>query len=164
MSFTVSFNGTNYTLPSVGDRIYAANVNTFLTSVAANALAKSGGTFTLSAEVNFGASFGIVAAYIKSVSANIATTGVFRLANLESISWRNAANSANLGLRVNASDRLEFNAVNIPTISSTDILTNKTLTAPAISSPTGLVKADVGLGNVDNTSDATKKFRRCDAN
>lgn len=35
-------------------------------------------------------------------------------------------------------------------------LANKTLTAPAISSPTGLVKADVGLGNVDNTSDATK--------
>lgn len=35
-------------------------------------------------------------------------------------------------------------------------LTNKTLTSPAISSPTGLVKGDVGLGNVDNTSDATK--------
>ncbi len=38
----------------------------------------------------------------------------------------------------------------------TQTLTNKTLTAPAISSPTGLVKGDVGLGNVDNTSDATK--------
>lgn len=35
-------------------------------------------------------------------------------------------------------------------------LTNKTLTAPAISSPTGLVKADVGLGSVDNTADAAK--------
>src|SRR4029078_6802847 len=35
-------------------------------------------------------------------------------------------------------------------------LTNKTLTAPVISSPTGLVKADVSLGNVDNTSDADK--------
>lgn len=35
-------------------------------------------------------------------------------------------------------------------------LTNKTLTAPVINSPTGLVKADVGLGNVDNTSDANK--------
>ena len=35
-------------------------------------------------------------------------------------------------------------------------LANKTFTTPAISSPTGLVKADVGLGNVDNTSDATK--------
>lgn len=38
---------------------------------------------------------------------------------------------------------------------ATQTLTNKTLTAPAISSPTGLVKADVGLSNVDNTSDAT---------
>lgn len=35
-------------------------------------------------------------------------------------------------------------------------LTNKTLTAPAITSPTGIVKGDVGLGNVDNTSDANK--------
>lgn len=38
----------------------------------------------------------------------------------------------------------------------TQTLTNKTLNTPAISSPTGLVKADVGLGNVDNTSDANK--------
>jgi hypothetical protein len=38
----------------------------------------------------------------------------------------------------------------------TQTLTNKTLTGPAISAPTGIVKADVGLGNVDNTSDATK--------
>jgi hypothetical protein len=35
-------------------------------------------------------------------------------------------------------------------------LTNKTLTAPAITAPTGLIKDDVGLSNVDNTSDATK--------
>lgn len=39
---------------------------------------------------------------------------------------------------------------------STDTLTNKTLTSPVINSPTGIVKGDVGLGNVDNTSDATK--------
>lgn len=39
---------------------------------------------------------------------------------------------------------------------TTQTLTNKTLAAPAINSPTGLVKADVGLGNVDNTSDAAK--------
>lgn len=29
-------------------------------------------------------------------------------------------------------------------------------TSPAISTPTGIVKGDVGLGNVDNTSDSTK--------
>jgi len=42
------------------------------------------------------------------------------------------------------------------TPSSTDTLTNKTLTSPVINTPTGIVKSDVGLGNVDNTSDATK--------
>lgn len=39
---------------------------------------------------------------------------------------------------------------------TTDTLTNKTLTSPVINTPTGIVKGDVGLGNVDNTSDATK--------
>jgi hypothetical protein len=32
----------------------------------------------------------------------------------------------------------------------------QTLTNKAVTSPTGIVKGDVGLGNVDNTSDATK--------
>lgn len=40
--------------------------------------------------------------------------------------------------------------------SSTQTLTNKTLTSPVVNSPTGITKSDVGLGNVDNTSDATK--------
>jgi hypothetical protein len=35
-------------------------------------------------------------------------------------------------------------------------LTNKTLTSPVINTPTGIVKSDVGLGNVDNTSDVNK--------
>jgi hypothetical protein len=35
-------------------------------------------------------------------------------------------------------------------------LTNKTLTSPSITTPTGIAKSDVGLGNVDNTSDANK--------
>jgi len=39
---------------------------------------------------------------------------------------------------------------------NTQTLTNKTLTAPVVNSPTGIVKADVGLSAVDNTSDATK--------
>lgn len=40
--------------------------------------------------------------------------------------------------------------------SDSQTLSNKTLTSPAITTPTGIVKGDVGLGNVDNTSDATK--------
>ena len=39
---------------------------------------------------------------------------------------------------------------------ATATLTNKTLTSPVINTPTGIVKGDVGLGNVDNTSDVNK--------
>lgn len=42
------------------------------------------------------------------------------------------------------------------TLVGVQTLTNKTLTSPVINSPTGLVRSDLGLGNVDNTSDATK--------
>lgn len=44
----------------------------------------------------------------------------------------------------------------IVTTTGTQTLTNKTITSPAISSPTGIVKSDVGLGNVDNTTDSDK--------
>jgi hypothetical protein len=39
---------------------------------------------------------------------------------------------------------------------NTQTLTNKTLTSPVINTPTGITKTDVGLANVDNTSDANK--------
>ena len=44
----------------------------------------------------------------------------------------------------------------IVTPGGSQTLTNKTLTSPVINTPTGIVKGDVGLTNVDNTSDATK--------
>jgi len=66
----------------------------------------------------------------------------------------------NLGSNTVAGTKDQFNAAmtdaDFVTISGTETLTNKTLTSPAITSPTGIVKADVGLGNVDNTSDNTK--------
>lgn len=40
--------------------------------------------------------------------------------------------------------------------SAIQTLTNKTLTSPTITTPSGLLKTDVGLGNVDNTADANK--------
>lgn len=44
----------------------------------------------------------------------------------------------------------------IITVSADQELENKTFTAPVINEPIGLNKADVGLGNVDNTSDLNK--------
>jgi trimeric autotransporter adhesin len=44
----------------------------------------------------------------------------------------------------------------VVSLNDTQTLTNKTLTSPAITSPTGITKSDVGLNNVDNTSDVNK--------
>jgi hypothetical protein len=44
----------------------------------------------------------------------------------------------------------------LATLAGTETLTNKTLTSPVINTPTGITKSDVGLANVDNTTDANK--------
>jgi trimeric autotransporter adhesin len=44
----------------------------------------------------------------------------------------------------------------LATLAGTETLTNKSLSSPSITTPTGIVKGDVGLGNVDNTSDLSK--------
>ena len=44
----------------------------------------------------------------------------------------------------------------VATLSGTQTLTNKTLTSPIINTPTGITKSDVGLANVNNTTDASK--------
>jgi len=54
------------------------------------------------------------------------------------------------------------NTLSIDTTVTADLttaqtLTNKTLTSPVVNTPTGIVKGDVGLGNVDNTSNATER-------
>jgi hypothetical protein len=111
----------------------------YLVALSTSALSKAGGAFTLTSDANFGASKGLISVYYKSYAAslagNIATTGVMRLGNAETIAWRNAANNANKALTVNASDALEYDGVKVPTISSTDTLTNKTLTSPTLTTP-----------------------------
>lgn len=44
----------------------------------------------------------------------------------------------------------------VSTLTGAQTLTNKTLTSPVINTPTGITKSDVGLSNVDNTTDALK--------
>ncbi len=85
-------------------------------------LQKAGGAFALTAETDFGASFGLKALYIKSEESNIATTGILRLGNASAgIVWRNAAHNADLALTVNSSNQLTFNGTSIgATTSLTD--------------------------------------------
>lgn len=57
-----------------------------------------------------------------------------------------------LNLQSQGAGTVRANGVDVVTTSGTQTLTNKTIT-----SPSGLVKGDVGLGNVDNTSNATER-------
>ena len=138
MATTVSLAGTSYSIPATGDSNWGTNVSNFLIAVATSTkvLQTATTTFTLTTgDLDFGASYGLKSTYYKSRGSNLSSTGVMRLANTETISWRNAANSGDLPVTVSASDRLQFNSVNIPTISSTDTLTNKTLTSPTLTTP-----------------------------
>lgn len=109
VSQTVVFNGANHTVYEEGDSNWGENTTLYLIAIASGCLQKTGGTFTLTADVDFGANYGLKSTYYKSRHANPASTGQVRLGNTESISWRNAANSANLSLLVNSSNLLEYN-------------------------------------------------------
>lgn len=132
MSVSVTFNGLAYTLPSTDETNWGTNVTGFMQAVASGALQKSGGTFTLTADANFGGTYGLVSSHFTSRTANAASAGALRLARADGVKWRNQANGADLTLGVDSSNNLEWESVDLVTVSGTQTLTNKSLTAPAI--------------------------------
>jgi hypothetical protein len=156
-SVVVTVNGSNYTIPQTNEKGWGANVTTWIQAISANSFQPIAGNFSLLNDADFGSSFGLKAVYYKSRSANLSTVGLLRMANTDSVGWRNVGNTANYLLAPGSIDGiLGYGGVDLVGISQTQTLTNKTLTSPVINTPTGIVKGDVGLGLVDNTSDATK--------
>lgn len=114
MSLLVTFNGSNYIIPETNEVGWGSNLDAYFIAIAAGCLQKTGGLFTLSAETDFGASFGLKSLYYSSRTSGIATAGVLRLANnSDAIVWRNNLGSANIALAVNTSDQLTFDGTPI---------------------------------------------------
>lgn len=111
MAINVVLNGVTYSIPESGGTAWGQGLTDYLVAQASGLLQKAGGTFTLTAEVDFGATYGLKSLYYKSRGTNPASSGQVRLANAESVSWRNAANDANLALSVDSSNNLTFNGV-----------------------------------------------------
>jgi len=125
MSTPVSYVGNTYNVPAYNDTGYAqgsGNLSSYLIALATGSLTLSGGSFPLTADANFGTSFGLVAKYIKSSSSNIAATGVVRLNNTDIMAWRNFLNNGDLQLSVDSSDRLLFNSLIVQTETAAVIL------------------------------------------
>jgi hypothetical protein len=111
MSTPVTYIGNSYNIPAYQDTGYAqgaGNLSSYLIALATGSLTLAGGNFTLTADANFGATYGLVAAYFTSRAANAATAGAFRLANGDSVAWKNGTNTGNVNLSVNANDQLTY--------------------------------------------------------
>lgn len=116
MSTAVTYVGNQYNVPAYQDTGYAqgtGNLSSYLIALATGSLTLSGGTFTLTADVNFGATYGLISTYFTSRTTNAATSGAIRLANADNISWRDAGNTANLTLTVNSSNQFAFSGGDI---------------------------------------------------
>lgn len=137
MATSVTYVGNSYSVPAYNDTGYAqgsGNLSSYLIALATGSLTLSGGSFPLTADANFGSSFGLVALYLKAVTGTISTAGFIRMANATSIGWRNAASGGNVTLTANASDQLVY--------AGGDVLTST-----------------AGSGYVVTTPDGTKTYR-----
>lgn len=109
MSVNVTIAGTTYAFPTEGEENWGPVVSNWAVAVSTQLLQRTGGSFSLTADVNFGATFATVQAYLKSRTSNIAAAGFVRMARTDTVSWRNHANGADLPLGVDASNNLTFN-------------------------------------------------------
>lgn len=144
MSSTITWNGVSYSVPATGDENWSDSLSAYLIAIASGALQKTGGTFTLTADADFGATYGLKSAYFKSRATNTSSTGIVRLGNNEGIGFRNAANSADLMLKVNASNVLEYNgnAVLYTTSSALNLL----ITNAMVSNSAAIAYSKLNLG------------------
>ena len=129
MSVNLIINGITYPYPQTGEEDWGDNATNWAVAVTSGMLQKSGGLFTLTAEVDFGSQFGIASLYYKSRSANLATAGNIRLANTDSINFRDAGNTADLNLRPDPSNdsSLLYGSTNIVTGAAPTISTDLTI-------------------------------------
>lgn len=145
----VTFNGTSYTIPAVGDASWGTNVSNYLIALSTGTFQKTGGLFTLTNEANFGATYGLNSVYFKSRSVNPATGGAVRLGSGDTVNWRNAGNSADFQLGVSAG-AVQFNGVGLVDLSSAQSLTTKTLIQPVIATISNAGVLTLPSGTTDN--------------
>lgn len=151
MSLIVTLNGANFIIPQTNEVGWGSNLDDYFVAIPAGVLQKTGGLFTLSAETDFGSSFGLKSLYYKSRSSNIAASGILRLANnSDAVAWRNAANSSDLSLTVNTSNQLVFNGTPVQpsSLTSAHIFVGNAPNVPTDVAMSG----DIGIDNTGATT------------
>lgn len=145
MTLSLNVNGTIFAYPETRETDWGSEASAWAAAITTGVLQKSGGSFVLLAEVDFGASFGLKSLYYRSRSSDVASSGQIRLARTDVLSFRNQANNANLDLGVNSSDQLTFNGTSVVVPSFSDTTTIDLTLASSV------VTADVIAGSLTNT-------------
>lgn len=88
MATSVTFNGSVYTVPAIGDQAWASNVSAYLIAISCGCLQKTGGSFTLTGAIDFGATYGITAVTCKTRNTKFVggTAGMYASLTAASIS------------------------------------------------------------------------------
>lgn len=110
MAIPLTINGATFEYPQNFDENWGVEATGWAQAVTNGMLQMSGGSFPITADINFGPNFGLLSKYFETRSALPATTGTVRLSSADAgIAFRNNANSGNLILTTNSSDTLLFN-------------------------------------------------------
>lgn len=161
MSIPLTINGTSYDYPETNDVKWGPDATDWASAVTSGMLQKAGGLFQLLAEVDFGTTYGLKSLYYKSRTSNPAAAGQVRLANTDSVSFRNAANSADLAFKPGSSDAVpQYNSIDLVNLSTAQTLTNKTFSLANITYGDGTV----GAPSISFTNDSTTGIYRPGSN
>jgi hypothetical protein len=114
MSIPLVVNGITFNYPTNGEVGWGTQATGWANAITNGVLQKTGGLFPLTGDVDFGPSGGLKAVWFSSRTIPSATTGVFRLANNEFIGWRNAANTGNATIGLNALDNYRISTATVP--------------------------------------------------
>jgi len=166
LSIPLTINGAVFEYPVNFDENWGVDATGWAQAVTNGMLQMSGGSFPLTAEVDFGGSFGIKALYLKSRETNIASTGIVRLANASAgIVWRNGTNTGNLVLTTDAGNNLLFNGTPVAQVTLTNahifvgnisnIPTDVALSGDATLANTGALTLNTVNGNVGSFTNAS---------
>ncbi len=157
MSVPLVINGVTYNYPVQFDTNWGPTLTAWSTAVTLGMLQKAGGSFPLTAEVDFGNSFGIRTKYLRSEETTVASTGIIRLASQsDGIAFRNTLDSADLILTTDASNMLTFNGVQLGPLTSllhNHIYVGDSLNQPSDVPMTGdITIADTGVTTISNSA------------
>lgn len=131
MAIPLNINGSVFEYPEDFDEDWGVAATGWAQAVTNGMLQMQGGSFPLTADVNFGPNFGLLSKYFETRSSNPATLGTIRLASVDpGIAWRNSANNANLILTTDVSDNLLFQGQVLVTNGYSPTFASLTLTSP----------------------------------